>query len=159
MPAAAGTTAPEERSAQAPAEAPGDLPGPRGSRAAPPGGPFPTGAVTSASAAALSVLRPGQELALSGRLDVRTAADVRLALVEHLGTGAGDLVLDCAGVHGVDAPGLGVLVGVHRRAGRAGRTLVLRDVPPAVARLLLLTRLDRVLRVSSASADRSAQRV
>lgn len=136
MPAAPGTAAREER--PAPAGAPGSAPAP---------GP-----------AALSVLRPGQELALAGRLDVRTAADVRLALVDHLGVGAGDLVLDCAGLQGLDAPGLGVLVGVHRRAGRAGRTLVLRDVPPAVARLLVLARLDRVLRVRSASADGSAQR-
>ena len=48
---------------------------------------------------------------------------------------------------GVDATGLGVLVGAHRRARRAGRTLVLRDVPAPVARLLLLSRLDRVLRL------------
>jgi anti-anti-sigma regulatory factor len=39
-----------------------------------------------------------------------------------------------------------VLVGAHRRAVRAGRTLVLRDVTPGVARVLHLTRLDRVLR-------------
>jgi anti-anti-sigma factor len=52
----------------------------------------------------------------------------------------------------VDATGLGVLVGAHRKAGRAGRTLVLRDVPPPVGRLLFLTRLDRVLRTSHSAA-------
>ena len=44
--------------------------------------------------------------------------------------------------------GLGVLVGAHRRAQRAGRTLVLRDVPDPVGRLLFVTRLDRVLRTT-----------
>ncbi len=70
---------------------------------------------------------------------------MRLALSEAVSEGAGALVLDVAGLDSVDATGLGVLVGAHRRAGRVGRALVLRDVPPGLARLLFLTRLDRVL--------------
>ena len=88
---------------------------------------------------------PGRCLALSGRLDVSVTADVRLALAAAVDAGTGELVLDVTEVSGVDASGLGVLVGAHRRAGRAGRTLVLQDVPPALGRLLLLSRLDRVL--------------
>ncbi len=95
---------------------------------------------------ALHAPAPGQELVLRGRLDVHAAADVRLALAEALGTGAGDLVLDLAGLEAVDATGLGVLVGAHRQAGRSGRTLVLRNASPAAVRLLRRTRLDRVLR-------------
>lgn len=98
------------------------------------------------------VLVPGGVVALAGRLDVHSAADVRLALVEAVGAGKGDLLLDVAALDGVDATGLGVLVGAHRRAQRAGRVLVLRDVPPALARLLFLTRLDRVLRVVRTTA-------
>ena len=90
----------------------------------------------------------GHELHLTGRLGVAAAADVRMALAEAVESGTGDLVVDVAGLLAVDATGLGVLVGGHRRAGRAGRTLVLRDVPPGVARLLFLTRLDRVLSTS-----------
>jgi anti-anti-sigma factor len=60
--------------------------------------------------------------------------------------GEGELVLDLTALEGVDPTGLGVLVGAHRRAGRLGRTLVLRDTPPSVRRLLRRTRLDRVLR-------------
>ena len=96
---------------------------------------------------ATEVLQPGAVLALRGRLDVSDAADVRLALVTAVDGGSGELVLDLRGLEAVDATGLGVLVGAHRRAQRAGRVLVLRDVQPAVARLLFLTRLDRVLRV------------
>lgn len=95
---------------------------------------------------------PGQLLVLEGRLDVAAAADVRLALADAVAAGDGDLVLDLAGVEAVDATGLGVLVGAHRRAGRCGRTLVLRDVSPAAARLLRLTRLDRVLRQTRTAA-------
>lgn len=90
---------------------------------------------------------PGQLVALSGRLDVAAAADVRLLLADAVAAGQGDLVLDLSGLAMLDAPGLGVLVGAHRRALRGGRTLVLRDVTDPVARLLFLSRLDRVLRV------------
>lgn len=95
---------------------------------------------------------PGQLLALSGRLDVHAAADARLGLADAVDAGHGELVLDLAGLEAVDPTGLGVLVGAHRRAGRGGRTLVLRDTPPAVARLLRRTRLDRVLRQTGSAA-------
>lgn len=95
---------------------------------------------------------PGRLLLLTGRLDVHTAADVRMALVDAVPEGGGDLVLDVSGLDSVDATGLGVLVGGHRRAQRAGRRLVLLDPTPAVARLLFLTRLDRVLHTTRTAA-------
>lgn len=103
----------------------------------------PGGPATGCTAA---VLVPGQVLALGGRLDVAAAADVRMLLVDAVSDGTGDLVLDLADLGALDATGLGVLVGAHRRAQRAGRVLVLRDPTLAVARLLFLTRLDKVLR-------------
>jgi anti-anti-sigma factor len=101
---------------------------------------------------ALDFVEPGQVVHLAGRLDVHAAADARLALAAAVESGSGDLVIDLASLDAVDATGLGVLVGAHRRAGRAGRTLVLRDVPEPVGRLLFLTRLDRVLRLTSSVA-------
>ncbi|MFP5219021.1 MAG: STAS domain-containing protein [Actinomycetes bacterium] len=83
---------------------------------------------------------------MTGRLDVAAAADTRLALAAAVAAGSGDLVLDLSGVTAVDATGLGVLVGAHRAADRAGRRLVLQDVPEQVHRLLRVTRLHRVLR-------------
>ncbi|MCW2724036.1 MAG: rsbV 6 [Frankiales bacterium] len=93
-----------------------------------------------------------QVVHLTGRLDVHAAADVRLALADAVEHGSGELVLDLASLDAVDATGLGVLVGAHRRAGRCGRTLVLRDVPPPVGRMLFLTRLDRVLHLTTGAA-------
>lgn len=101
---------------------------------------------------AMESVEPGQVVQLTGRLDVHAAADVRLALADAVEAGSGDLVIDLASLDAVDATGLGVLVGAHRQAGRAGRTLVLRDVPPPVGRLLFLTRLDRVLCISRGAA-------
>lgn len=89
----------------------------------------------------------GRRLALVGRLDASNVAEVRRALHDALDAGSGDLVVELAEVELADATGLGVLVGAHRRAGRASRRLVLADVPERTARLLLRSRLSRVLHV------------
>jgi anti-anti-sigma factor len=74
------------------------------------------------------------ELVVGGRLDVRSAADARTVLHSAVDDGAGDLVLDLTELDSWDATGLGVIMGAHRRAGRAGRRLVLRGVPPQMQR-------------------------
>jgi anti-sigma B factor antagonist len=88
----------------------------------------------------------GQEVSVSGRLDVQTVAEVRLALHDILGRGAGDLLIHLAEAEVHDATGLGVIVGAHHHARRAGRRLVLVDVSPPLDRLLRGSRLDRVLK-------------
>ena len=89
-----------------------------------------------------------------GHLDVTTAADLRADLLDVLeqrlaepSINGADLVVDLSGVDVVDMVGVGLLVGVHRQAGRRGRRLVLTGVPPRVMRLLVATRLRRVLAV------------
>ena len=89
----------------------------------------------------------GQLVTLTGRLDVTGSGVAREALHAAIAAGAGPLVVDLAGVDLLDATGLGVLVGSHRRARSAGRSLVLRDASPRVARLLWLTRVDRIIAV------------
>lgn len=91
------------------------------------------------------VAAAGQLVVLSGRLDVSTVADVRAVLHDAADAGTGDLVVDLRAVQMLDATGLGVLVGTHRRAERGGRRLVLRGVPPRIVRLLTRTRLHRIL--------------
>ena len=86
-------------------------------------------------------------LAIEGRLDVRSAADARSVLHQAVDYGRGDLVLDLSGLESWDATGLGVIMGTHRRAGRGGRRLVLRGVPAQLQRLLVATRLHRILAI------------
>lgn len=96
---------------------------------------------------------PGKsEVVLAGRLDVHTVADVRNALHAAIDAGSGDLLVDVAGVEVMDATGLGVLVGAHRRAGRSGRRLVLQGASPRLRRLLRVTRLHRILVVQPGGA-------
>jgi anti-sigma B factor antagonist len=94
--------------------------------------------------------RQPNEITLIGRLDARAAGAVRDALHGALGDGSGPLVVDISGVELLDATGLGVLVGAHRRARLDGRELVLRGASARVARLLRVTRLDRVITLAPA---------
>ncbi|WP_405145233.1 STAS domain-containing protein [Sphaerisporangium sp. NBC_01403] len=96
---------------------------------------------------------PGYQVVRVGsRLDVGTVARLRPRLHEAVDTGDGDMIVDLSGLEMIDATGLGVLVGTHRRALRAERRLVLRGVPPRVMRLLAVTRLHRVLTVELPAA-------
>jgi anti-anti-sigma factor len=87
----------------------------------------------------------GDLVVIAGALESATAADAREALHEAVDRGSGDLVVDLRAVDHIDATGLGVLVGAHRRAQRIERRLVLRAVPPRIHRLLMVTRLNRVI--------------
>jgi anti-sigma B factor antagonist len=98
----------------------------------------------------VSIAPGANEVRLSGTLDVSTVHDVRLALHAALDAGAGDLLVDLRDVEMLDATGLGLLVGAHRRAGRAGRRLVLRNLSPQLVRLLRVSRLNRILVVEPA---------
>jgi anti-anti-sigma factor len=87
----------------------------------------------------------GREVTVSGRLDVTSVDEVRLALHDILARGVGDLLVHLADAEVHDAAGLGVIVGIHHRARRMGRRLVLVDVSPRLDRLLHASRLHRVL--------------
>jgi anti-sigma B factor antagonist len=100
----------------------------------------------------VTVQRTGivDEVLLSGRLDGRSAGEVRDTLHAVLGSGSGCLIVDMSEVELLDATGLGVLVGAHRRARLSGRDLVLRGASVRVTRLLRLTRLHRVITLEPA---------
>lgn len=109
---------------------------------------------------------PG-EFVLTGRVDVRSVADLRTALQGAVDSArplaavpGAALRVDVAGLELVDAAGLGALVAAHRRAGRAGLGFALVNVPDPLSRLLFISRLYRVLSVEhSAGAPKEAVRV
>jgi anti-sigma B factor antagonist len=104
----------------------------------------------------IDVLRPGAHVALSGRLGSASVGDARIVLSAAIDAGVDDLLLDLGGVELVDATGLGLMVGMHRRAERLGRRLVLTHVPERIERLLLATRLNRVLIIDRESGTITA---
>jgi anti-anti-sigma factor len=94
----------------------------------------------------------GQRVILAGRVDVTCVADLRTVLHQAIDDGTGELHVDVSDLILVDAAGLGVLLGAHRRAERAGRELILSNVPEDLGRLLFKTRLYRVLHVDRGPA-------
>jgi len=105
----------------------------------------PAAGVGATGQAVVRDLTPGAAVVVVGRLDVGSVGRVRDALHAAIAQGAGDLVIHLDGVEVVDAAGLGVLVGAHRRARLAGRRVVLVGVPSRLERLIRHTRLHRVL--------------
>ena len=103
-------------------------------------------------AAVVVSVASGCEIALDGRLDGRSVADVRATLHAAIDAGFGDLFVDVSRVDLVDLTGLGVLVGADRRAKLAGRRVVLRDANPRLLRILRVTGLHRVLTVEQPAA-------
>jgi anti-anti-sigma factor len=73
------------------------------------------------------------------------APNARSILHDAVAEGTGDLVLRAGALEIGDSTGLGVIVGVGRRARRVERRLVLSGVRPREARLLRATRLSRTL--------------
>jgi anti-sigma B factor antagonist len=83
------------------------------------------------------------EVCLSGEIDLA----VRNSVVDEVGTAlrganAPRLVIDLHNVTFCDSSGLGALLDIRRLADDAGIEMVLRKVPPAVARLLDLSDVD-----------------
>lgn len=78
----------------------------------------------------------------TGRLDLRSAPDLRARASAALAAGGGVLILDLGAVEFIDSSGLGVLVGLHKEAQRVGGRLVI--VPPAgsARQIFTLTRTE-----------------
>ncbi|KRE55114.1 STAS domain-containing protein [Phycicoccus sp. Soil748] len=94
---------------------------------------------------AVRALHSGQEVAITGRIDVHSVPDVRLLLHEIIDTGCGDVLMRLADAEIGDATGLGVIVEAYTRARRAGRRLAVIDMSERTGRLLRASRIDRVL--------------
>jgi anti-anti-sigma factor len=82
---------------------------------------------------------------LTGEIDLATKDALRNQLLRALRRTAGLLVLDLSAVSFCDASGLGVIVGVQRRARVRGVAVAVTAPRPAMTRLLRITGLDRSL--------------
>ena len=91
----------------------------------------------------------GPRLVLAGDFDVRSTWRVRDALYDHLAEHAEDVVLDLTEVSTIDVTALRVLAVASRQAVAQGHHLTLRGCQPAVRRLMLISRLHRLVEVES----------
>jgi anti-anti-sigma factor len=86
-------------------------------------------------------------VALSGELDLATAPELETRL-ESLD---GDNLIDCRGLTFIDASGLRPLLSAHRRCSRRDTRLILVNAPLCLTRLLMLTGLEPMFHVQTAS--------
>ncbi len=82
-----------------------------------------------------------------GAVDLSTAPRLRLQLVDAVNVGFCRLVLDLRDVDFIDVTGLGVLVGVLKRARAAGGYLQVVATSDAVTKTLRISGLHRVFNV------------
>lgn len=84
---------------------------------------------------------------VEGDVDVSQALALRDTLAQAMGDGSTPVLLDLGGVEFIDSAGVGLLVTAHRRAVAAHGALAIAAITLTVARVLELTRTDRVLRL------------
>jgi anti-anti-sigma factor len=84
-------------------------------------------------------------VAMNGRLDLLSAADVKTKINEVVNAGRCNVVADLGAVSMVDSSGLGALIGGLKAARVAGGDLRLANPQEQAKLILRLTMLDRVL--------------
>jgi anti-sigma B factor antagonist len=87
-------------------------------------------------------------IAVGGELDLATAPAFRQATTNAVADGARHVVVDLSGCDHIDSIGVGLLLGVLKRARTVGGTLVVVCPDPRLRRVLDLTDLSRIVTVS-----------
>ena len=83
--------------------------------------------------------------ALTGELDLATVGEMKASLAEAATDVGGHVVLDMSAVTFIDAAALGVLVEAANKSQASGGSFGLRNLTPAVERVLRITGLHESL--------------
>ena len=86
-------------------------------------------------------------LSVSGEIDVYTAPQLRERLIELVGEGKTNLVVDLSGVDFLDSTGLGVLVGGLKRVRSQDGDLSLICTQSRILKVLEITGLTNVFKI------------
>jgi anti-anti-sigma factor len=93
---------------------------------------------------------PAVTLVCAGRLVLGVEAETLRCMA--MSRPERNVLLELSRVDGIDAAGLGLLIELHRWAERRAASLTVANPSPAAHRLLVLTNLDRVLRIAGGSS-------
>jgi anti-sigma B factor antagonist len=88
-------------------------------------------------------------VSVSGEIDLATAQQLRVSLLDRLGTESCTIVVDLGRTTFVDSAGLGVLVSTLKRCRELGGELLLVGVGPRLVKLLTITGLHGTFRIST----------
>jgi anti-sigma B factor antagonist len=95
-------------------------------------------------------------LAVTGELDVATAPQLRQEAVRLTTLGQSRIVIDLSGVDFLDSTGLGVIVGVLKRARTHGGDLVVAGAEDHVRKVFDITRISDVVAMYDTADDACA---
>lgn len=91
-------------------------------------------------------------LRLVGEMDLRAATELREALLKALSEGSGSVRLDFARLTFIDSTIISVLIMARKRAETDGGTVVLRNVPGRIGRILSITGIDSLFPMEQESS-------
>ena len=80
--------------------------------------------------------------AVVGRLDLRTAPELRAQVAAALAAGPGSMIIDLSDVEFIDSSGLGVLIGLHKQAAAHGGRLTIVAPTGSARQIFALTRTE-----------------
>jgi anti-sigma B factor antagonist len=83
-------------------------------------------------------------ISLKGEIDIYTAPDFKEKLLNNIGDGNREVVLDCSELSYMDSTGLGILVGALKRTKQHGRSITIKKPKSTVRKLFKITGLDKV---------------
>ena len=86
-------------------------------------------------------------VAVSGEVDLYTAADLKAALSHAVDEGCTSMVIDLTNTNFMDSTGLSTLVSAQKRMRSRGGRLVIVNVDPSLAYTFQITGLDLVFKV------------
>jgi anti-sigma B factor antagonist len=86
-------------------------------------------------------------MTINGSIYVEEAASIREQLVAYLDNGHKNFIINLGNVDYIDSSGLGVLVGVQKRAIKNGGSVRIRNIKGVVKELFELTRLTKVFEI------------
>src|SRR3954452_14915741 len=86
-------------------------------------------------------------VAVSGEVDLYTAADLKAALTHAVEDGCMSMVIDLTNTNFMDSTGLSTLVSAQKRMRSRGGKLVIVNVDPSLAYTFQITGLDLVFKV------------
>ena len=88
---------------------------------------------------------------ITGELDVSTAPDLRVCLLDTIAT-ARTIVVDLADLGFIDSTGVGVLIGAAKRLAAEGGEILLRGVRPKTMRVFEVTGVDRIIAIEATTS-------
>jgi len=84
---------------------------------------------------------------LSKEVYVEQASSIREALLPYLEKGHKNFTLDVSGLSYIDSSGLGVLIGIQKRAITNGGKVIIKGLKGQVKELFELTRLTKIFEI------------